>query len=54
MSVRDNKEDTSVSVRIPESLAAELRTLAQRDCNGVSATIRRLLCKAIAIEQVSR
>jgi len=47
-------EETIVSVRIPQPLAKELRDVAQRDANGLSATIRRLLMRAIEHEQASR
>jgi hypothetical protein len=39
-----------VSVRLPIPLASELQTIAAREHNGISSTIRRLLSAAIALE----
>jgi hypothetical protein len=40
-----------VNVRIPSALVGQLRIIATRDANGISATVRRLLAQAVAIEQ---
>lgn len=45
------EKETRVNVRIPARLAGQLRTVAERESNGISATIRRLLAQALAHEQ---
>jgi predicted DNA-binding protein len=40
-----------VAIRIPGELATQLKALATRDSNGLSATARRLIAAAIAEEQ---
>jgi hypothetical protein len=42
-----------VAFRLDAQLAAELRALARRDHNGLSATARRLLAAAIVRERES-
>ena len=46
----ETETETRVAVRIPDRLARQLRTAAERDSNGISATIRRLLTIALAVE----
>ena len=43
--------ESRIVFRAPATLAAELRAIAKRENNGVSATARRLLTQAIAREQ---
>ena len=41
---------TRVAIRIPAELAKQIRAIADRDANGISATARRLLAAALARE----
>ena len=43
--------DARLAFRLPAALAEDLRAIAARDHNGVSATARRLLSAAIVRER---
>lgn len=43
-----------LGIRLPARLERELRSIAKRESNGMSATIRRLLARAVMIEQQQR
>ena len=43
-----------VTVRIPAPLAGELRGIAERDANSVSAVVKRLLSASLRREGVAR
>ena len=40
-----------VSVRLNRTVKAEICKIAERDCNSLSGTIRKLLTRAIALER---
>jgi len=42
--------DVRVPMTVPEPLAVELRRIAERDCNTIAATARRLLALSITHE----
>src|SRR5262245_30941119 len=43
-----------ISVRLNQTLAERVRAIAERDCTGISSTVRRLLASAVAQEQAKR
>ena len=46
-----NNSEKRIACRVSDALDAEVRAIAQRDNNGISATVRRLLTAAIARER---
>jgi hypothetical protein len=46
-----NRSEQRIAFRVPVTLAAELRAIAERENNGISAIVRRLLTAAIARER---
>ena len=42
--------ENRVALRLPAKLHAQLQLIAARDANGLSATIRRLLARALAAD----
>jgi len=43
-----------ISIQVPEELFRDLWQLANRDCNGLAATCRRLLSLAVLVESGER
>ena len=48
---RHTKQNIQLGIRVPDRLLNNLRAIAARDANGISATVRRLLASAIEREQ---